>query len=98
MKEKEGDVHEDAAAERVLGLLDDTVDRHFLDIEHGEHGRAENVHDRLRELVSGARTGGRGRRKRARVCVNVIVLLTGVRSQRQSHEDRLSYQRASRHL
>ena len=50
------DVHEDAAAELVPGLLDDAIDGHFLDVEHGEHGRGKDVHDRLCELVSGACT------------------------------------------
>lgn len=69
------DVHKDTTAERVPGLLDDTVDGDFLDVKDGEDGRAEDVHDGLRELVSGACTVGRGEgrsayaRTRVRACV-----------------------------
>jgi hypothetical protein len=53
------DVHKDAAAELVPGFLNDTIDGHFLDVENGKHGRAEDVHDGLCELVSGACTAER---------------------------------------
>ncbi len=56
-----GNVHEDAAAEVVVGLLDDAVDDHLFDIEHGEHGRGEGEHDGLRELCAWA-CAVRGRR------------------------------------
>jgi hypothetical protein len=70
-------LHEDTAAELVPGLresLDDAVDGHFLDVEDGEDGRAEGVHDSLRDLVAGACTAGRrGRRVGVSLCTRVYV-------------------------
>ena len=53
---RKGRIHEDTAAELVPGLLDDAIDRHFLDVEDGEDGRAEDVHDSLCDLVARACT------------------------------------------
>jgi hypothetical protein len=58
-KGKGGDVHKDAAAEIVLGFLDDIVDDHLFDVEHGEHGRGKDEQDGLRELCARA-CAGRG--------------------------------------
>ena len=70
--EREGRVHEDTAAELVLGLLDDTVDGHFLDVEDGEDGRGEDVHDSLRNLVARTCTAER-RRKLLRTRVHACI-------------------------
>ena len=53
-KRGKGNVHKDAAAEGVLGLLDDAVDDHLFDVEHREHGRGEDEQDGLRELCAWA--------------------------------------------
>ena len=58
-KKKRADVHKDAAAEIVLGFLDDAVDDHLFDVEHGEHSRGEDEQDGLRELCAWA-CAGRG--------------------------------------
>ena len=64
------------ATELVPMLLDDAIDSHFLDVEDGEEGGAEDVHHSLRDLVPGGCTTQRskdGRRKLVRTCTRTCL-------------------------
>ena len=88
MEREGGRVHEDTAAELVPGFLDDAVDGHFFDVEDGEDGRAEDVHDSLRNLVAWACPAKEKSRGKTYERVYVRSILTGVRNRRQSRRDR----------